>query len=80
MTQALEDYTLTCQDVAEKLGYHVQYVRYIASKGKIPAIKRGRLWLFSEREILEYYKNKTKEAISSDGDAEKQTGVDDLVS
>lgn len=52
-------YTLDSADIAKKLGYHVQYVRFLAAGGKIPALKRGRKWLFNEQEVLEFFKSQT---------------------
>lgn len=55
-----QDYNLRVPDVARLLGYHEQYVRFLAVHDKIPAIKRGRLWLFSESEIMEKFKRNTR--------------------
>lgn len=55
-----QDYNLRISDVAKLLGYHEQYVRYMASQGKLPGIKRGRIWLFNESEIFEKIKTDTK--------------------
>lgn len=55
----LSDYTMTTEDLANKLGYHVQYVRALALKGKLPALKRGRAWLFSEAEVMEHLQKQT---------------------
>jgi len=60
MTEAnLTGYNLTTFQIAEKLGYHPQYVRALALSGKIPALKRGRAWLFSEAEVLKHFKLET---------------------
>jgi len=55
------DYNLRVPAVAKLLGYHEQYVRYLAVHGKLPAMKRGRLWLFSESEIMEKFKRDTRD-------------------
>lgn len=60
LTEKFQDYNLRVPDVARLLGYHEQYVRFLAVHGRLPAIKRGRLWLFSETEILEKFKRDTQ--------------------
>lgn len=55
------NYTLGTEEIAKKLGYHVQYVRFLAASSKIPALKRGRKWLFNEQEVLEFFKSQTPE-------------------
>ena len=50
--KSLDSYTLTVEDIAEKLGYSTQRVRTLAATGKIPALKRVRMWLFNEAEVL----------------------------
>ena len=52
----LSRYNLTTEQLAGKLGYHPQHVRLLASKGKLPAIKRGRAWRFNEEEVLNFLK------------------------
>lgn len=65
MSTPLEDYNFDTYQIAKVLGYHPQYVRFLASSGKIPCIKRGRAWMFSETEILNYLKLKTEEATNA---------------
>lgn len=68
----LESYNLTTREVADKLGYKENHVRLLAAKGKLPAKKRFRQWLFSEEELEEFFANQTTEALShaaSDADA-----------
>lgn len=55
----LTDYNLDTKDIAEKLGYHVQYVRFLCEQKKLPAVKRGREWRFNEAEVLAYLKKQT---------------------
>ncbi len=55
----LGDYTLDTKDIAKKLGYHVQYVRFLCEKKRLPAIKRGREWRFNEAEVLAFLKAQT---------------------
>lgn len=54
--QNLTGYTLTASEIAKKLHYHPQYVRFLASQGKLPALKRGRMWLFNEIEVFKFLK------------------------
>lgn len=61
MSGELFEYTMTCEDVAKRLGYHVQYVRALAKAGTIPAIKRIRAWRFSEKELYKWLREKTKD-------------------
>lgn len=51
---------VTSEVMATKLSYHVVYLRELASKGKIPAIKRGRAWMFDEEEVLAFLQKQTK--------------------
>lgn len=48
-----QDYPLYVADVAKLLDFHPQYVRYMAKKGAIPAVKIGGQWRFSEKELRE---------------------------
>ena len=59
----LDAYTLNTVSAAKKLGYNVQYVRFLASQGKLPALKRGRQWIFSEAEILNFLKSETNNVL-----------------
>jgi len=54
------DDLVTCDVIAKKLGYHIQYVRDLARLGKLPATKRGRAWLFNETEVVEYLQDQDK--------------------
>ena len=56
------DYHLTAHDVAKLLSYNEQYVRHLAREGKLPGIRRGRQWFFSEREIVTVLHNMTKDS------------------
>jgi excisionase family DNA binding protein len=58
----LDRYTLDSDGIAKKLGYHVQYVRFLAAANKIPALKRGRKWLFDESEVLAFFAKQTNDA------------------
>lgn len=49
-----EDYPLRIKDVAALLGHHVQYVRFLAKKGRIPGVKILGSWRFSESELREH--------------------------
>lgn len=64
MTNNLSEYILTTDGIARKLGYHVQYVRLLASAGKLPAIKRGRQWLFNEAEVFAFLKKNTEKIVN----------------
>jgi excisionase family DNA binding protein len=44
--------------MAEKLGYNAQYLSKLALAGKIPAVKRGRVWLFDEDKVQEFLAKK----------------------
>lgn len=59
----LADYSLDTKSIAHKLGFHVQYVRFLAIRGKLPALKRGRHWRFNEAEVLAYLKKQTTFAL-----------------
>ena len=77
--QNFQDYNLRVPQVAKLLGYHEQYVRYLAVHGKIPALKRGRLWLFSETEILQKFKRDTEAFHDRRENVAKQDGTSDLL-
>lgn len=55
----LSDYDKNTEQIAKILGYNSAYVRHLAVQGRLPAIKRGRAWLFSETEVLEHLKKET---------------------
>jgi excisionase family DNA binding protein len=44
--------------IAEKLGYNLQYVNQLAKAGKIPALKRGRIWLFDESAVEKHFQDR----------------------
>ncbi len=45
--------TLTVKGLALKFKYTEYWIRELARIGKIPAIKRGRRWLFDEERVRE---------------------------
>lgn len=57
------EYKSTVQDIADLLGYHPQYVRILARKGSLPAMKRGRKWIFCKEELLDRVRDDTKTAV-----------------
>lgn len=77
--RSLVGYNLTCDDIARKLGYHPQYVRYLASHGKLPGIKRIRQWLFNEQEVLEFLRAKSPK-VNCDTHSERNTAEPDILS
>jgi excisionase family DNA binding protein len=77
--KSFNHYNLRVPEVAKMLGYHEQYVRHLASIGSLPAIKRGRLWLFSEEEILEKYENETKALHAKGETGNDKNGAIDLL-
>ncbi len=81
LTDKFQDYNLRVPDVARLLGYHEQYVRFLAVHNRLPAIKRGRLWLFSETEILEKFKRDTQAFHDrrDTGNGANQDGTSDLL-
>lgn len=50
----LDKYTLTTEQIAAKLKYSPQHVRVLAKAKRLPALKRGRAWLFSEEEVTKH--------------------------
>lgn len=66
----LDRYNLTTAALAAKIQYHPQYVRFLAASGKLPAIKRGRAWLFCADEVFQHLKLETEKNVngSSEGD------------
>ena len=60
----LSRYSWGVNEVAKKLGYHPQYVRFITQQGKLPALKRIRKWMFDPQEIEQFLLDKTHEAQS----------------
>ena len=53
------EYNLTAEDVAKIYNYNIQYVRDLARYGKLPALKRGRKWLFSKEELQDFFRQET---------------------
>ena len=51
--KAIDDY-LTIEEATELSGYTDQYLRRMARRGRLPAIKRGHFWLVA-RAALEAY-------------------------
>ncbi len=45
--------TLTVKGLAIKLNYTEYWIRKLAREGKIPATRRGRMWLFDEEKVQE---------------------------
>lgn len=45
--------TLTVKGLAKVLGYTEYWIRELAREGKIPAHRRGRMWLFDEERVKE---------------------------
>ena len=43
--------TLTVKGLALKLKYSEYWIRELARSGKIPATRRGRIWLFDEEKV-----------------------------
>ena len=73
-------YTLDSKELAKKYGYHVNYVRFLAAGGKIPALKRGRKWLFCEAEVLAYFKTQTNDVLKGTNDGRREgDGADTLL-
>jgi excisionase family DNA binding protein len=56
---------LTVEEAAEALGYHPNSVRRVIRAGKLPADKKGTIWLI-ERETLETYKAETEGKAKND--------------
>jgi hypothetical protein len=53
---------MSVEDLAKKLGYNRQHLRWMAANGKIPAMKRIRKWVFDPQEIERFFQQKTAEA------------------
>ena len=47
------DDLITAQEAAELLHMHVKRVQQLARKGKLPAVRYGRKWLFRRRELVD---------------------------
>lgn len=65
-TEAIDKYNLTAAGLAAKIQYNVQYIRTLARTKKIPALKRGRAWLFNGDEVLQHLKAETERNASGD--------------
>jgi len=48
---------ITTQEAAEKLGYHVIYVRQMLRDEKLEGLKIGKMWLVQKESINKYLKN-----------------------
>jgi excisionase family DNA binding protein len=47
---------ITTQEAAQKLGYHVIYVRRMVREGKLQGKKLGQMWVVSLQSIEDYKK------------------------
>lgn len=75
----LEKYNTTTEEIAKILGYHIQYVRFLAASGKLPAVKRGRAWRFDQAEVLAFLKQQTSKATNGADNAEGTDSGRDLL-
>jgi excisionase family DNA binding protein len=50
---------ITTQEAAQKLGYHIIYVRRMVREGKLQGKKIGQMWLVSIKSIEAYQKDTT---------------------
>lgn len=66
MTTELTEYNLSAEELAAKLDYGVQYVRFLARVGRLPGLKRGRAWRFNEGEVLNFLKAETEKNANGD--------------
>ncbi len=48
---SIHDQFITAKEAADLLSYTVAHIRGLANRGKIPAYKRGRAWLFKKSEV-----------------------------
>lgn len=62
----LGNYNTTINELALKLHYHPNYLRHLAAMGKIPAIKRCRMWMFDENEVFKYLQAETEKNVGGD--------------
>lgn len=74
--KTIDRYKLTAQEIADKLGYNVQYVRWLAKTKQLPAIKRIREWRFDEAEVYDFLKKQTD---SKGLNAEETPSLGDLL-
>ena len=69
MQSATADEFLTVGQLAEKLHYSEDRVRQLARSGQLPAIKRGRSWLFDFEKVKSDFlimKEQTKQETTGD--------------
>lgn len=50
----------SANEVAEIFKYHPERVRTLAREGKIPALKRGRVWLFEIEKLQAHFQNENQ--------------------
>jgi len=73
-----DKYNLTCEAVAEQLSYNLEYVRKLASKGKLPAVKHKGRWWFNVDDIQK--SSRTQNTREKDkANAEGDNSIDDLL-
>ena len=59
-------FTLISSDkMSEMLGYNRHYLNQLACAGKIPAVKRGREWLFDAEKVQKYLEEKNVQKLLS---------------
>ena len=46
--------TIGTAEAAEILGMHQDYVKRLAKRGKIPAVRIGKTWVFDRRDVEKY--------------------------
>ena len=58
-----KDYNMNAEEVAEVLRYNVQHVRILARTGMLPALKRGRVWMFCEEQLWDFLERNTENEV-----------------
>ena len=73
---------LTVKELAASVGYSEHWVRELARKSLIPAVKRGHIWLFDEFEVKKALINAnnypTRGQLSNARDTKSESAASDL--
>ena len=68
----IEEYKMTVAEVATLLNMHIQYVRILARKGKIPAYKFGGQWRFCKQELIRQLREDTENSINKEEEIDEK--------
>lgn len=72
----IEKYTMSTQDVADLLGYHVEHVRLLRKQGKLPCIRRGSAFKFNREQVEQAMIERLEQISGLEGESGSHAGTD----